>query len=569
MADVDLYGGDAERIRNQYRQSLGRDASDQEVQGWLSGSYGGGNTDSWLQQIAGSHEAQQYQPPTFGQPNPNTSGTMPTPQAQDYTPWTPQPTIDPWEQARQGLTSVYRNSLGRDPGEGDIDKWLSGGYGYGSGLGDYDKYVAAIMGSHEARTYRPAGTAQPGGYQNLEWWQQQGTPAIDIFDPMTGQLKPGWSRTAKGYERTGGAAQTTGTAARPSGGYQGSVLSMLGGGPSSPQALAALEPELNKLGIRLQKDSFGNIRGRLYMPDGSTVDVVPPGGWGQPWTWIDRGTGAGHSGGPSAPGDQYSDAYTKFLEQLMKARIAALQGGVNDPYRNQLLSAYQNRANQLGAAAEPEYQALVKRLEDRFGQLQGPGYTGAENEAIRTGALDPIESDRAAAKKRVTEQLAARGITLESGVAQQALLEVDKAFDSMRAQTQTTLTTEDLNRREGRQQRADAIKGSLYDVSQGRAREQLDVFSAMDALSAIMREEENARQREAIGYGGALADLGPQRLQLAMQAAGMGGNPSNMFQNLMQLAQLNQQSSLLNQNRSAQWYNGLGSIAAILMNAGR
>jgi hypothetical protein len=85
----------------------------------------------------------------------------------------------------------------------------------------------------------------------------------------------------------------------------------------------------------------------------------------------------------------------------------------------------------------------------------------------------------------------------------------------------------------------------------------------------LARQEDEARQREAVGYGGALADLGPQRLQLAMQAAGMGGQPSSMFSNLMQLAGLNQNAAMYGANNQASLWNGLGSIAAILANSGR
>jgi len=39
------------------------------------------------------------------------------------------------------------------------------------------------------------------GYQDLEYWREQGVGEGDIFDTATGQLKPGWRRTSNGYER--------------------------------------------------------------------------------------------------------------------------------------------------------------------------------------------------------------------------------------------------------------------------------------------------------------------------------------------------------------------------------
>jgi hypothetical protein len=448
MADIDLYGNDAQQIRNKYKTSLQRDALDDEVTGWLSGTYGGGGLNDWLNQIDTSHEAQQYKQsagtggnPTVGQPNPNVSTTM------------------------------------------------------------------------------PVASPSQSPYQDLDWWKNQGVNYDQIFNLQTGQTNPGWSRTGQGYERAQGGT--------PQGGnYQSWFLSRMGNGPSSPEALAALEPELAKYGIKLQKDSAGTIRGRMYLPDGSAVDVVPNNGWGQPWQWINRGTGGGgHGGGVGQgvglPGSQYSDPHTKLLEELMLARIGSLQQG-NDP----------------------GYQQMMAYLQQRFQDLQGPGRTGAENEVIRTQALDPIESDRQAARKRVTERMAAAGHTMESGVMQMALNEVDKAFDGMRASTQNVMASDELQRREGRNQYAEGLAGTIYGIPQ-------------------------ARNREAIGYAGALSDLGPQRLQLAMQAAGMGGSPQSMFQSLMQMAQLNQNSALLNQQNSGQLWGGLGELAYTLMNAGK
>ena len=482
------------------------------------------------------------------------------------------------DRARQGLANVYRQFLGRDASEGEINSWLSGAYGHGSGVKDYDRYVSAIMGSDEARRHDPNGSAPaaPGGYQSIEWWQQQGTPTIDIFDPMTGQLKPGWTRTAKGYERTGApAGPAAGSTGGPQGGnFQSWFASLTNGKRPSPKTLKELEPVLAQYGIRLGPLNARGFTDGIILPNGQFVDVImsatEDGGSG--WGWIipdgtGHGSSSGAAGGWTGGPNTFNDQWTAQLESLLQSRIGSL-GPVNDPNRARYEQALRDRATQL-SAAEPAYQQLLSFLQQRFTDLQGPGYTGAENEVIRTGALDPLEADRAAAKKRVTERLAARGLTPDSGIYQAALLDVDKAFDAMRGTTQTALTTNDLNRREDRAQRASTIGAQLVDIPEGRKREQLDVFSALELLSSAARQENDARAREAIGYGGALADLAPQRMQLAMQAAGMGGSPNDMFSSLMQMAGLNQNSALFaNQNRNSMW-SGLGSILAVLSNAGR
>lgn len=63
-------------------------------------------------------------------------------------------------------------------------------------------------------------------------------------------------------------------------------------GPQAwPASLAQVEPTLNADGITLQRNSAGEIRGRLYWPNGRTVDVVQANGWGLPWVWIERDPG--------------------------------------------------------------------------------------------------------------------------------------------------------------------------------------------------------------------------------------------------------------------------------------
>jgi hypothetical protein len=208
-------------------------------------------------------------------------------------------------------------------------------------------------------------------------------------------------------------------------------------------------------------------------------------------------------------------------------------------------------------------------LQERFTDLKGPGYTGAENEVLRTQALDPIERDRSAAKQRLTERLAAMGHTPQSGVFQDAMRRLDAEFEGIRGVSQTQLATNEIGRRENRNQRAEMIGAQLADIPELRAREQLDVFQALESLGMVARNEDEARSREAITYGGVLSDLGPQRLQLAMQAAGMGGNPASLGGVLSNIAGMNQQGAAYNAQQQSQLWSGLGSLAAIIARSGQ
>ena len=73
-------------------------------------------------------------------------------------------------------------------------------------------------------------------------------------------------------------------------------------GPQAwPESLAQVEPTLNADGITLQRNSAGEIRGRLYWPNGRTVDVVQANGWGLPWVWIERYAGDPPNPDPPIP----------------------------------------------------------------------------------------------------------------------------------------------------------------------------------------------------------------------------------------------------------------------------
>lgn len=573
MAYVSVSGNndDAESIRAAYRGNLGRDASDDEVNNWLSGAYGGGSISDRVNQIASSHEAQQRHQsappmtptipgfpeniPTLGNQNPNVSRPMDTPGGVDTG-------------FSGGIGDAYQQYLGRSASPDEISSWWSGQFGHGQGWGGYNNILEAIRNSAEARS-RNNGQAPAATTQSIEYWQRQGVNPSDIFD-QNGQTRPGWERYGSGYRRTG-TTGTTNVAGPQNGNFEQWFLDLTRGKPISPATLKSLEPVLNQYGIKLGPANARGFIDTIILPDGTVKDVIigatPDGG--QQWSFFTPGphTAGGVGGGP-APGNQYGDAYTQFLENLIKSRIGNLQGGYDDSARQQHAAALQARAQAL-STGNAQLDQLLKYLQERFTDLQGPGYTGAENEAIRTSALDPIERDRTAARQRMAEQLAARGHSPDSGVFQDAMRRLDAEFDGIRGVTQTQLTTNDLARREDRAQRAEMIGGQIADIPEQRAREQLDVFGALDRLAALSRSEEEARSREAISYAGVLSDLGPQRLQLAMQAAGMGGNPASLGGVLTNIAGMNQNASAYNAQNSNSLWSGLGTIAAIMARSGQ
>jgi hypothetical protein len=565
-----------DQINKWYQEYLGRGAAADEQNNWLSGAYGWGDANNAAGIQRGIAANRTTKPTNTGAGE----GTRGTSSQSNFNTTANQPPAgwsnNEWYGAVQSIVSAYKSYLGREPSDDEVVSWLTGKYGYGNTPGAVTSMLDAIRNSAEAKSRtatRPNESNPNNEYQDIAWWEKRGVSTSDIFD-ANGQLKPGWQRTARGYERT---TSTGGKWGDHGGNFQNWFLSKVTQGLApSGRALEAMGPELAKYGIKLGPRNAQGMIDTIILPDGSAWDVIEGATMdgGKRWQWIPAGgsggttTGGQGLPGVGIPGNQYNDPYSRMLEQLITSRIGQLTQPLFDPNRAMYEDAMKQRAAALGAA-EPKYTQLLDYLQKRFEDLQGPGYTGAENEVIRTGALDPIENDRAAAKKRVIERLSARGLTPNSGVAQQALIEVDKAFDAMRGQNQTQLTANDLARREDRQQRAQGIGAQLVDIPQMRAREQLDVFSALEALSASARNEDQARAREAIAYGGSLNDMTMQRFQMAMQAAGMGGNPSSVLGGLTNMASLNNNAAMVNRASQQNLWSGLGSIAAILASSGR
>ncbi len=423
--------------------------------------------------------------------------------------------------------------------------------------------------------------------------------------------------------------------------------------PANSQTLASLESELAKYGVKVLKNASG-IYGKIQLPDGTIVDVVRAAGAGGGgpdfWQWDTGGGTPGPGGGTPGggvstlpgwvtqlAGDQYNDPYTTQMEQLIKERMSALMQPYQNPYVDQYGNLLQNRIDQLQGNT-PELQALIdsmnqriaslgqmddyaKQLTERNKQLQGtteslqklidfanrratdltgPEYTGAQQEIFRTQALDPIERDRTAARERVMADLANRGLDLNSGISQAALNQVDRVYDTLRAQEQGSIASEQAASQSTRQNQAMQIYATLAEIPELRADQALAVSQALAnyltsreqegiqlrgvvaeipeqranqsvkfanelaSLSDLVTQRQDARAAETVALSGVLADLGPQRLQAALAALGQGTAPAGVFNSLAQLAQLQAGQQNLGIQANAASASALGTTLSYL-----
>jgi len=342
---------------------------------------------------------------------------------------------------------------------------------------------------------------------------------------------------------------------------------------------------------------------------------------------------------------QFNDPYTKQLEEYLKFRIEELFQPVDDPFRDQYAQLLQSRTDALGQSTpdldnmlaqlreqaagtnpdldsalallrsqvaragerpedNPEFMKLMDWINTRFQDLSNPGYTGAENEVIRTQALDPIERDRAAAQQRALERISARGMTPDSGLAQELQALVDQGFDASRATAQGDIALNEIQRRNDRMNEATGYAQQAYqlpedfkqgrintgitaglsaadlenarrqsqisagatitDISDARQREALDTANALFGISKGVRDETQNRRQEALSLIGMLADLPVQALKNAMLVLGTGEQPGDIMSSLLTIAGLNQRQGQINTQNSQGFWAGLGTLARLL-----
>jgi hypothetical protein len=213
------YTSNVQKLQAAYSRYLGRPASDEDIDGWVSGGYGGGGIDDWLNQIQNSGEAQRHAkgpppapsprpaptppppPPTTTPPVPSTKvATIPTGEtggAEDESdpdiPKSGPPPEDPstpntevidhdYEDAVEQLRAAYRTHIGREASNDEIQGWWSGNYGWGQkGFGGLEGWLRGIKtegdrlkglntGTNNKGTGVPARKGRaPDGWDQTKW----------------------------------------------------------------------------------------------------------------------------------------------------------------------------------------------------------------------------------------------------------------------------------------------------------------------------------------------------------------------------------------------------------------
>jgi len=231
-----------------------------------------------------------------------------------------------------------------------------------------------------------------------------------------------------------------------------------------------------------------------------------PNGAGSAWGyWLDRinrGDGAQlglprfQDGGGTPAGGTYN-ASNPFSDPATKGYIDLLNSRIQ-----QLLTPQHN----------PDMDPLLSYMRQYFQQLQQPTYTDAQRATIATQQLDPMERQRQARKQQVIQQMASRGMGPSDGPTIAALAQIDRDYDTQRAQAQGGIATNEINL--GRQNQAQAV----------------DVGSAIASLQNGMFNQQDQRANQAVNLGAQIPNMAQSRLQQSIQLLnGSNVNPASLF----------------------------------------
>lgn len=241
----------------------------------------------------------------------------------------------------------------------------------------------------------------------------------------------------------------------------------------------------------------------------------------------------------------FNDPLTKQYEQLLQQQMGLYQ------QQQATMQQQAQEAAQRRAATADAVKRLTEYTNQRVSKLQAPAYTGSEQEVLRTQLLDPLERDRQAARKRALETISGRGYELDSGVAQQLLLEVDRAFDEQRTRAQGTVASRQIEEQRSREQEAQQLLQYLSQLPDAQARGDLDFVNYTQGLI-------NQPGAQSLTTGQLLADLPTKRLNDALATLGMSPSMSGAGSNSIQLLQQLQNQRYMQQRQWADYFGQIG-----------
>lgn len=354
------------------------------------------------------------------------------------------------------------------------------------------------------------------GYNNPETQQYEQFRKVD-----PGQVMDAATKANNGYRLTSAPPATQQSAGNP----EADFWNIYGKLPPSARTLEQYFPQFQALhpGWTLKKNASG-YADAILGPNGEVIDTQINSGLDRSdaWQWSPANQGPGIPGiNTSGYGAQFSDPSTKQFESYIKQYLDQVAAPVHDPAVDELLSY----------------------LHQRVTDLKQPAYTGAEQEILRTQALDPIENDRTAAQKRALDWMSSHGWGDTSGISADLMNQVNAGFDKSRASAQNDLAYKQIDEKRARDLDVQKLLGQQVSIN--------------DQL----RQEEGQRRQTGLSLSSLLYELPQNAAQGAMAAIGQAGNPTDLFNSLVQLNSITQNNKTQN---AAMWAQIGASFAPLL-----
>lgn len=202
---------------------------------------------------------------------------------------------------------------------------------------------------------------------------------------------------------------------------------------------------------------------------------------------------------PVTASNYFSDPLMQGYVDMSRTAIGRLNQPTQVPQMHPALTSAIGALQQLLSAGDPGFDYFRPIAEQRMSELDQPGYTTNQLDAIRTQSTDPMTAQRDAMRQNVIQRFAAQGIPPTSGIVQQALLDLDRTYAQETTKTDTQV--------------------ALHAADQDEARRQERVNVGAQAAGLAGR---NLPVRASAA--GALAGIGENQQQMAMQADSMDTN---------------------------------------------
>jgi hypothetical protein len=291
-------------------------------------------------------------------------------------------------------------------------------------------------------------------------------------------------------------------------------------------------------------------------------------------------------------GSVFNDPYTSLFETLSKNAMARLSAPVQDDTLDEVMNLIRSRISSGGPAA-PSFTGnaymgqYADTIQKRIGELNAEPFSAAEEDRLKTGALEAVEKNRSSSKRRAIESVSRRGIADTSGILLEMERDIDRGADSDRAVSErefANFVTSERNRRRdaaaglsgqlaaaGAADAAMANQNSIAGANFGLAKEQqvMSMATQLAGLAAQKRGEARANQNDILAIANTLMNIAPQRLALMQNIVSGQTSPGEVFNNTLNLSntQYNQQQNT-NANNAAMM-SGIGQVLAYLAANGR